>query len=57
MNFSVKTQGNPLLIKDAVLNLLADKLNCGRHEVSFLFGKNISEPRSEIIEIPDVRPQ
>ena len=50
-----KAQANPLLTKGAVLNLLARKLNCERHEVSFLFGQNVNELRAEIVEIPDAR--
>lgn len=55
MYVSEKTKGNSLLTKGAILNLLAQKLNCERHEVSFLFGKNASELRAGIMEIPDVR--
>ena len=41
--------------KAAILNLLANKLNCERAEVEFLFGKGRNNSSSDAVEIPDVK--
>ncbi len=41
--------------KAAILNLLANKLNCERAEVEFLFGKGGNNSSSDAVEIPDVK--
>jgi len=41
--------------KAAILNPLANKLNCERAEVEFLFGKGGNNSSSDAVEIPDVK--
>lgn len=41
--------------KAAILDLLANKLNCERAEVDFLFGKGANNSSLDSVEIPDVR--
>lgn len=55
MHISGKTRDNPVFAKGAILNLLAQELNCERHGVSFLFGKSKNELRAEVVEIPNAR--
>ena len=41
--------------KVAILDLLANKLNCERTEVDFLFGRDSASFNSNTVMIPDVR--
>ena len=41
--------------KAAVLDLLADKLECERAEVDFLFGNGAENFNPDTVEIPDVK--
>ena len=43
------------VFKAAVLDLLADKLECERAEVDFLFGNGAENFNPDTVEIPDVK--
>ena len=57
MESSGQSKSKDDLSKDAVLDLLARKLNCARDEVNFLFGKNgiLEAGDDRTVKIPDAR--
>ena len=55
MKYQGQSDSNQYLSKDAVLDLLAKKLNCARDEVSFLFGQSgiLDAGDDATVTIPD----
>ena len=55
MGIQRKSDNEHFRSRAAILDLLANRLNCDRSEVNFLFGQSAESLNSESVGIPDVR--